>query len=81
MHGGAKGSGGPSGERNGNYKSGLWTGAATASGAAMSSSSDIRVSQREIAELARRGYAVEPGAVTLDSVVESFISDMLAEPQ
>jgi hypothetical protein len=25
MHGGAKGSGGPSGERNGNYKHGLWT--------------------------------------------------------
>jgi len=25
MHGGAKGSGGPPGERNGNFKSGLWT--------------------------------------------------------
>ncbi len=25
MHGGAKGSGGPRGERNGNFKSGLWT--------------------------------------------------------
>jgi hypothetical protein len=25
MHGGAKGSGGPSGARNGNFKSGLWT--------------------------------------------------------
>jgi hypothetical protein len=25
MHGGASGSGGPSGERNGNYKLGLWT--------------------------------------------------------
>ena len=25
MHGGAKGSGGPRGERNGNYKHGLWT--------------------------------------------------------
>ena len=25
MHGGAKGSGGPSGKRNGNYKHGLWT--------------------------------------------------------
>jgi glucans biosynthesis protein len=25
MHGGAKGSGGPQGERNGNYKFGLWT--------------------------------------------------------
>jgi hypothetical protein len=30
MHGGAKGSGGPPGERNGNYKSGLWTGEAVA---------------------------------------------------
>jgi hypothetical protein len=30
MHGGAKGSGGPPGERNGNYKSGLWTGEAMA---------------------------------------------------
>jgi hypothetical protein len=25
MHGGAKGAGGPRGERNGNYKLGLWT--------------------------------------------------------
>ncbi len=25
MHGGARGSGGPSGERNGNFKHGLWT--------------------------------------------------------
>jgi len=25
MHGGAKGSGGPSGARNGNFKHGLWT--------------------------------------------------------
>jgi hypothetical protein len=25
MHGGARGSGGPRGERNGNFKSGLWT--------------------------------------------------------
>lgn len=25
MHGGAKGSGGPRGERNGNFKHGLWT--------------------------------------------------------
>jgi hypothetical protein len=25
MHGGAKGSGGPSGARNGNFKNGLWT--------------------------------------------------------
>ena len=25
MHGGAKGSGGPAGERNGNFKHGLWT--------------------------------------------------------
>ena len=25
MHGGAKGSGGPSGDRNGNFKHGLWT--------------------------------------------------------
>ncbi len=30
MHGGAKGSGGPPGERNGNYKLGLWTGEAVA---------------------------------------------------
>jgi hypothetical protein len=26
MHGGAKGSGGPRGDRNGNFKHGLWTG-------------------------------------------------------
>ena len=25
MHGGAKGSGGPRGDRNGNFKHGLWT--------------------------------------------------------
>ncbi len=25
MHGGAKGSGGPCGDRNGNFKQGLWT--------------------------------------------------------
>ena len=35
MYGGARGSGGPRGERNGNFKQGLWTGEAVATRRAM----------------------------------------------
>ena len=38
---------------------------------------DIRLTQREIDELAAYGYVVEPG-VPLAAVVEAFVSDSLA---
>ena len=45
MHGGAKGSGGPHGERNGNFKTGLWTRESLATRKAM------RAKVREIRKL------------------------------
>jgi hypothetical protein len=45
MHGGAKGSGGPRGARNGNFKHGLWTRESVATGRA------VRAKGREIKAL------------------------------
>jgi hypothetical protein len=47
MHGGAKGSGGPRGDRNGNFKQGLWTRESVAARRA------VRAQMREIKVLLR----------------------------
>ena len=52
MHGGARGSGGPRGERNGNFKHGLWTHESLATRRA------VRAKVREIRGLLQ---AIDPG--------------------
>jgi len=49
MHGGAKGSGGPRGARNGNFKNGLWTRESVEARKAM------RAKVREIRALLQKG--------------------------
>jgi glucans biosynthesis protein len=53
MHGGAKGSGGPSGARNGNFKHGLWTSEGTRN--RREARAKIREVQRILRKL-RRGW-------------------------